>query len=91
MKRRRGGACSTSYPSGNQVDGLPPALHTKKVGKRKRRRPRTQILFAMVNMFSNAIASRSVLGNPIISLSYTYRLLIKIVRSKNDRVISEFY
>ena len=23
VKRRRGGACSTSYPSGNQVDGLP--------------------------------------------------------------------
>ena len=23
VKRKRGDACSTSYPSGNQVDGLP--------------------------------------------------------------------
>ena len=23
VNRERGGACSTSYPSGNQVDGLP--------------------------------------------------------------------
>ena len=45
----------------------------------------------MINMFLNVIASINVLGNPIISLSYTYRLLIKIVRPRNDRVISEFY
>ena len=45
----------------------------------------------MINMFLNVIASISVLGNDIISLSYTSRLLIKIVRSQNDRAISEFY
>ena len=45
----------------------------------------------MINMFLNAIALRSVLGNPIISLSYTYRLLITIVRPRIERAISEFY
>ncbi len=45
----------------------------------------------MINMFLKVIASRSVLGNPIISLSYTPRLLIKIIRFQNDRAISEFY
>ncbi len=104
VKRRWGGACSTSYPSGNQVDGLPLVAitrragdssylksNTKTIGKRKSRRPRTQMHLTMINMFLKVIASRSVLGNPIISLSYTPRLLIKIIRFQNDRAISEFY
>ena len=78
-------------PGGNKVDGLPPVLHTKTVLKRKSRRPRTQMNLTMKNMFLNVIASRSVLVNDIISLSYTLRLLIKIVRPQNDRAISEFY
>ena len=45
----------------------------------------------MINMFLSVIDSRSVLGNDIISLSYTYMLLIKVVRPQNDRAISEFY
>ena len=88
------GACFTSYPSGNQVDGLPLVAvksNTKTILKRKSMRPRTQMHLTMINMFLNAIASRSVLGNYIISLSYVSRLLIKIVRSQNDRAISEFY
>ena len=78
-------------PGGNQVDGLPPALHTKTVGKEKSRLSRTTVLLTMINMFLNVIASRSVLVNSVISLSYTLRLLIKIVRPQNDRAISEFY
>ena len=34
--------------------------------------------------------SNKVLGDHIISLSYTLRLLLKVVRLKNDRAISEF-
>ena len=45
----------------------------------------------MINMFLNVIASIIVLVNPIISLSYASRLLIKIVRLRNERAISEFY
>ena len=43
VKRGRDGACSTSYPSGNQVDGLPLGA----IGKEKSRRPRTTILLTM--------------------------------------------
>ena len=78
-------------PGGHQVDGLPPVLHTKTVGKRKSRRARTTILLTMINMFLNVIASISVLVNSRFNLSYTSRLLIKIVRLQNDRAISEFY
>ena len=78
-------------PGGNQVDGLPPVLHTKTVAKRKSRRARTQILLTMINMFLNVFASISVLGNSRFNLSYTLRLLITIVRSRNARAIAEFY
>ena len=61
MKRKTGGAFSTSYPSGNQVDGLPLVA----VAKRKSRRPRTQVHLTIINMFLNEIASRSVLVNYI--------------------------
>ena len=63
VKRRRENACSTSYPSGNQVDGLPLVASTKTVGKGKSRRPRTQMHLTMKNMFWDVIASISVLGN----------------------------
>ena len=65
--------------------------NTKTVAKRKSRRPRTTVLLTMINMFFDVIASLIVLGNDIISLRYTLRLLIKIVRPQNDRAISEFY
>ena len=58
-KSDRDDACSTSYSSGNQVDGLPLVVmksDTKLLEKRKSRRPRTQILLTMKNMFSNVIA-----------------------------------
>ena len=87
VKRGREGACSTSYPSGNQVDGLPLVA----VLKTKSRRPRTQILLTMRNMFLSVIAWRSVLGNSRFNLSYLLRLLIKVARPQNDRAISEFY
>ncbi len=48
---------STSPPSGNLVDGLPLACHTKTIGKRKSRGQRTPVLLTMKNMFLNVIAS----------------------------------
>ena len=59
--------------------------------KRKSRRPRTQILLTMINMFLNVIASKGVLGNGITSLSYAARLLVTIARAQNDKVILELY
>ena len=61
LKRRNNeemqeGACSTSSPSGNQVDGLPFVA----IGKGKSKRPRTTVLLTMENMFLNVIASQSV-------------------------------
>ena len=84
-------ASALRVPGGNQVDGLPPVLHTKTIGKRKSRRPRATVFLTMIIFFLSVIASRSVLGNDRFILSYTLRLLIKIVRSKNDRAISEFF
>ena len=88
MKRRREGACSTSYPSGNQVDRLPPVLHTKTIRKRKSRRPRTQILLTMRIMFSNVIVSISALVNSWFNSSYPLRLARKKAKRQNDRAIS---
>ena len=48
-------------PGGNQVDGLPPARHTKTVAKRKSREPRTQMHLTMKIMFLNVNASQSML------------------------------
>ena len=42
MRRPRWGDCSSSYPSGNQVDGLPLVAmksNTKTVGKKKEQGP----------------------------------------------------
>ena len=71
MKRGADETCSTSFPTGNEVDRLP--------------------LVAMINMFLNVIASRSVLGNARFNSRCPFRLLIKIVRPQNDRAISEIY
>ncbi len=65
--------------------------NTKTVGKRKSRRPRTQMHLTMINMFLNVIATRSVLVNDTISLSYVLMLSMGIVRLQNDKAISEFY
>ena len=59
MKRSEESACSTSYPSGNQVDGLPLVA----IAKRKSRRPRTQMHLIMMNMFLDAISSTIMLVN----------------------------
>ena len=53
-KKRREDACSTSCPSGNQVDGLPLVAmksNTKTVGKRKSRGRRTPVLLTMKKCF----------------------------------------
>ena len=42
-------------------------------------------------MFLSVIVSRSMIGNPIISLSYILRLWLEIVGPRNANVISEFY
>ena len=65
--------------------------HTKTIGKRKSRRPRTPVLLTMKNMFSNAIASGSVLGNDKLYLSYILRLWIEIVKAWYAQEILEFY
>ena len=56
-------SCSTSYPSGNQVDGsplvaisrragvFPVESNTKTIAKRARVEPRTQIVLTMKTMF----------------------------------------
>ena len=62
VNRGREVACSTSYPSGNQVDGLPLVA----IAKRKSRRPRMQVHLTMINMFLNVIASRKCLEITII-------------------------
>ena len=85
------GLGSTSPPGGNQNDGLPPASSIKTVAKRESRRPRMQMHSTMINIFLNVSASGSVLVNDRLNLSYTLRLLIKIVKPQNDRAISEFY
>ena len=91
MKRRKEGACSTSYPSGNQVDGLPLVASTKTVGKRKSRRPRTQMLLTMTNVFLNNIASRNCLGITINIVDNVLKLCMEVVKPRNDKEISEFY
>ena len=104
MKRERGGACSTSYPSGNQVDGLPLVAitrragdssylesNTKTVGKGKSRRPRTTVLLTMINMFLDVVASRSVFGNDIKAMYRIMRIQIEVSKLQSDRAISEFY
>ena len=81
MKRSQEGTCSMSYPSGNQVDGLPLVAikNSRKIGNRNSRRPRTQILLTMINMFLNVISLRKCLLISIISQSY-------IEASYNDRL-----
>ena len=44
-------------PGGNQVDGLPPARHTKTVAKRRSREPRTQMHLTMKITFVKVISS----------------------------------
>ena len=70
-KNEKEGSCSTSYSSGNQVDGLPLVA----IGKRKSRRPRTQVLLTMEIMFSNVIGSWSVFDNDIIVVDQILKFL----------------
>ena len=79
------------FSRGNQVDGLPPARHTKTVAKRKSREPPHADALDHENMFLNVIASQSMRWNSIISLSYVLRLWMEIVGSQNARAIPEFY
>ena len=65
--------------------------HTKTIGKRKSRRPRTPVLLTMKNMFSKVIASWKCLWITIDYLSYVLRLWIEIVKPWIARAISEFY
>ena len=61
---KREGSCSTSYSSGNQVDGLPLVAmksNTKTPRKRKSREPRTQMHLTTENMFLSVMALGSVL------------------------------
>ena len=52
LKIRRGGrSCSTSYPSGNQVDGSPLVANTKTIAKRARVEPRTPVVLTMKLLF----------------------------------------
>ena len=44
-------SCSTSYPSGNQVDGSPLVACTKTIAKRARVGPRTPVLLTMKMLF----------------------------------------
>ena len=78
-------------PGGNQVDGLPPARHTKTVAKRGRLGARTQMHLTMKVMFLNVKASQSMLGSLEWSFSYVLRLWMEMVRLQNANTISEFY
>ena len=44
-------SCSTSYPSGNQVDGSPLVANTKTIAKRARVGPRTPVLSTVIMLF----------------------------------------
>ena len=81
-------SCSTSYPSGNQVDGsplvaieqgvLPSKSNTKTVSNWARVGPRTPVLLTMNILFLISIPSISRLGSPIIVLDYVLKLWIEL-------------
>ena len=87
-------SCSTSYPSGNQVDGsplvaiitrragvFPMESNTKTVAKRARVGPRTPVLLTMKMLFQNMFASIKCLVITIISLIYVLKLCIELIKS----------
>ena len=62
--------------------------HTKTLGKRKSRRPRTQVLLTMKNMFSNVIALLTCLLISIIPLKKVLKFIYMVVKDENDFGIS---
>ena len=78
-------------PGGNQVDGLPPARHTKTVAKRQSREPRTQMHLTMKIMFLNVIASRKCLGITIVILRKVLKFIEILSKCEHDFEILVFY
>ena len=65
--------------------------HTPTVGKRKSRRPRTQVHLTVINMFLDVIASGSVLVSLGFVMYHISMIQIEASKLQIDRAISEFY
>ena len=78
-------------PGGNQVDGLPPARHTKTVAKRGRLSARTQVHLTMEKLFLKMSAAMKVLGNDEFVLEHILKFIEIVPKNENDFAISEFY
>ena len=85
--RRGGRSCSTSYPSGNQVDGSPLVA----ISNWPRVGPRTPVLLTMKTLISMKISSISGLGSPMIVLDNILKIWIELKKLKNDNAIEKFY
>ena len=87
-KIRRGRrACSTSYPSGNQVDGSPLVA----IAKRVRVGPRTQVHMTLKKLFWMDISSRSGLGSDMIILDNVLKIFMELLKQRNDNAGEKFY
>ena len=73
-------SCSTSYPSGNQVDGSPLVANTKTIAKRARVGPRTPVLLTMKMLFYIMFVSNMCLGITIIILVHVLKLWIEQIK-----------
>ena len=83
--------CSTSPSGGNQVDGLPPARHTKTEEKRGRAGACTTILLKCENEFLKMFGSRILLWNSRIVVEYILKFIEMVLKYENAFEISEFY
>ena len=87
----RGRSCSTSYPSGNQVDGSPLVANTKTIAKPARVEPHTQIVLTMKMLFLMRKPSTSLRGIPIIVVDIVLKICIELIKSRNDNAMEKFY
>ena len=91
------GSCSTSYPSGNQVDGsplvaiFPMESNTKTIAKRARVGPRTLVLLTMKMLFQIMFVSDKRLEISIIILVHVLKLWIELIKQRNDNAGEKFY
>ena len=76
--KRRGSALRV--PGGNQVDGLPPARHTKTVAKRARVEPRTQVHVTMKILFWRKISSESARLSDMLVLDNVLKIRIEPIK-----------
>ena len=80
------GSCPSSYPSGNQVDGLPLVAIIA-----KQRGGCTTVLLTMKKWFLKMSAAIKMLGDDIIVVEHILKFIEMVLKFENDFEISEFH